>query len=229
MVVAFRSDYLQITYFYAILLILIKLKKVYINPFAEKLIFSGYLKDIPSFSFAHQSLVLTLLIIVSFLMICFIRSKNISPYKYAVWSYTIFNLLAIYVLSTDQFEILSLLFFLLYGGLVSIILGLKVLSYEPDWFSDNKISNQIKIELVRIKISNWWKGLTILTSILIALFVTALVSWVLAPNPDDLKSFNDFTVKVSFFLFASALPGLIYIYIRVLKQISYFERLLLQL
>jgi hypothetical protein len=135
--------------------------------------------------------------------------------------------LGVYVLLTDQFEILSILFYLLYGGLVSIVLGLKILPYEPEWFSNETIDRDIKIEIVKIRISNWWRGITILTSILIALFVTALVSWVLAPTPEDLKLFEDFTVKLSFYLFITALPGLIYIYIRVLKQINYLENILI--
>ena len=108
-------------------------------------------------------------------------------------------------------------------------MGLRILPFKPKWMDMNNVNNNIKLELVKISISNWWRGLTILTSILIALFVTALVSWVLAPTPTDLKLFEDFAVKMSFFLFILALPGLIYIYVRALKQINYLENILLQL
>lgn len=129
----------------------------------------------------------------------------------------------------DIFEILSILFFLLYGGLVSIIMGLRRLPYTPTWVDNPRVKNDIKIELIKIHVSNWWRGVTILTSILIAIFVTALVSWVLAPTPEDLKIFEDFAVKLSFYLFLSALPGLIYVYMRILKQIHCLENLLLEM
>ncbi len=215
------------SYFYSTFTVILLLKEFYINAFAHELVFAGYIKSVTLFSFSYRNWILFTIALISLFFLCYVRSKIDSPYKYTVIAYITFNILGVYVIATDLFEILSLIIFLLYGGLVSIVMGLRILSYKPDWLSNKDIDRALKIELVKIRISNWWRGLTILTSIIIALFVTALVSWVLAPTPEDLKLFEDFAVKLSFYLFIMALPGLMYFYIRILKQINYLENCLM--
>ena len=225
----FRFDFLIVIYYYSVFFVIYYLKKNYINEFSFKLTSSGYIKSFQLLDLKNYEVYLYILATISLIILSNSKYRNISAFRKSVTAYICFNILGIFVLITDQFEILTSLFFLLYGGLVSIIIGLRNLSYEPKWMAKKGLKNKIKIELIKLGISKWWRGLTILTSILIALFVTALVSWVLAPTPADLKTFEDFTVKLSFYLFITALPGLIYIYIRALKQINYFENLLVKM
>lgn len=126
-------------------------------------------------------------------------------------------------------DVQSALYFILYGGLVSLIFGLRKLKLRPKWMNKKKLQNIIKIEMIKISLSNWWKGLTIFTSLLIAIFISALVSWVLTPPPDHYKYLYDNVLKQAFFLFMLALPGIVFVYINIFKRINYFEKLIIEL
>jgi len=161
--------------------------------------------------------------------LCYLRRKIKSANKYTIIVFIVFLFLGLTYLAMDLFEVLSILYFILFGGLISMVFGLGYIKLRPDWMDKKGVKSNLKLELIKISLSNWWRGLTVLTTILIAIFVSALLSWILTPPPEELKNVADLILKQAFFLFFFSLPGLIFVYLRILKQINYYENLILEL
>ena len=226
---SFKINLIPFIYFYLLFYLLVFLKNCYVNKFAIYLQDAGYIKTFKLIKVNNPLFVVSIAAFLIMLLLCYLRSKVESAFKFIIIVFIGFLLLGSMYLLMDLFEVLSLLYFVLYGGLISVVFGLRYKKLRPDWMDKKGVKSSLKLELIKISLSNWWRGLTILTTILIAIFISALVSWVLTPPPEQYKIVAVLTLKQAFFLFFFALPGLIFVYLRILKQINYYENLILEL
>jgi hypothetical protein len=199
-----------------------------LDKISEFLVSSGNIKTYPLLNINHPLICSSLVGIAILILLYLIYSSQKDNYIFSVEVFGCFCLLGFSLLLFNIFEPLSVLFFILYGSLIATIFGLYRVRIRPYFLDNKEIASSVMIELIKIRISNWWKGLSLITNILIALFITALVSWVLNPPPENGKIISDYTLKSAFIFFISATPGLIYIYLKILKNINYLEKCILE-
>ena len=208
---------------------LVFLKNAYVNRFAGYLEQSGYITTFRIITFGNKYVVVGIFSLLILILLSYQRTRAKSSYIFSLLVFSSFIFLGFLYLAMDLFEVLSFVYFILYGALVSLVFGLRFLKLKPTWMDERGIQSHIRLEMIKISLSNLWRGLTIFTTIIIAIFISALVSWVLTPPPEHFKIIADITLKQSFLLFLFALPGIGYTYLRIFKQINQLEKLILEL
>lgn len=136
-------------------------------------------------------------------------------------------------LSID-YDYMYLFYLGLYGGFLGIVEGVWSIPVRPRILDAVDLSNEAKRQLSTYHVDKWWRGLSLLWATVIAIAITAAISWAgTSPVPPDAVSHSQLSqaelwkVRKLLLLIIPALPGMaILAWYVVRKTNSVYDRLI---